>query len=222
MNSKKNSMDEQSINSGLNNYHVILFPDAEKEWDPETLSDYADGIFPEADFKYLIGWEQSKKTGKWHWHATFVNMQMSVETLRAKLKKKFNPSKKGLAIKQCRDLKQSLIYTVKDGHYWASGFTEAEVEEYYSQSYEKTAEKVDFKKLLKKIEQDYLEDHGSFQEEEFVERYIQAYLDYGKPIYLSHIKARLITVRLRKSPERLKNYVRDMLMDIGSGDYYQK
>lgn len=181
----------------------------------DELHEFFYSSFPQS--KWVIGFEKGLKSKKWHYHATLWGVPLTRETLRARVKKFFKCKNKELAIGDIKNPDTVVSYTVKGGVYMGYGVSDDDLEEAFELSYDKVEEKKDFKKVLKELEEEYLRDNSAFQLEDFVEKYIQTYLDYCKPIYLSHIKARLITLRLVKSPERLKGYVRGILDDLGLG-----
>lgn len=203
--------------------HIILVPNEQSYIEGSTL-ETLHNVFLDcvSESTWVIGFEYGDKSKKWHYHATVYGHIMTRETLRARLNKSFSLSKKRLSLTDIHNPQTVISYTIKGGNFMSYGIDEELINKSLENSYEKNQNikehKKDFRKLLKEIEDEYLKDTGPYQLEDFVEKYLQAYLDYGKPIYLSHIKARLITIRLRKSPERLKGYVRGILDDLGLGN----
>lgn len=154
--------------------------------------------------KYIIAHET---TGKQHYH---IHMQYelpkSTPHYCRKLSQQFaqefdirDPKGKSCSI----DKGRSANYTLKDGNYVYSGYTDEEIEKLRKESY--TKGKDTYRKEEIQIESRFLS--RELTSDEYVKQIVRLKIKFDKNIYITHMKARLLTLTLKRdSDDYLNNF----------------
>lgn len=125
--------------------------------------------------KYICGFEYAPRTKKEHYHIVYWGCHLSIKQIKDEIRKVIpGISGNGMwAFEEIKNYNTIGSYTLKDGDFHSKGFTDAELQDLISGSFQK----VDFSEELKKLEDYYLTNFDTIYPEIFVTNVIQKRLE---------------------------------------------
>lgn len=173
-------------------------PDKPDEHSLDTLIEFLKNY----SNKYVVSYETDAKRP--HYHFAIFNVETSTELLRTHFKSKYKPGQLYLSGKNIIDKIKTIAYTIKDGLFKSNGL---DVNDFLMASVI-ARPKVKYDNLMKDIEDEYLK--GSLNDKQLVSKILDAYLQTNKKIYIQHIKASALLIKLKKESNKSK---RDLLIE---------
>lgn len=177
----------------------------------KTIKDIETFILTLTPLTYLISQEGFKEDHT-HYHI-LVQSQSKDDNSNTRLRKAIN-TKLGLkgngqfSISTVRNEKQLMKYILKDGGPIARKGIPDEVIEVMKKCSSKKGTK-NLSADLSILEEKYFQGIYSFNK--FGEEYIKLKIAYNQNLYSNHIKAYLTKMELKKEPERIRQYVLDIM-----------
>lgn len=119
------------------------------------------------------------------------------------IKESFDVKGSQYSVSKVRKQKQVKKYILKDGEYFAQGFTPEELLPFYKVSNKKGLDKMGL--ALADLEMDYMA--SKTDTVTFYEKYIKLKVDYGQNIYWNHCDAYITKMMFKKDKSKIRWYV---------------
>lgn len=157
------------------------------------FSDYTD--------KLVVSYETDAKRP--HYHFVLFGIEVTTETLRARIKRDFS-GQVYLSGKDVQDKVKTIAYTIKDGFYKHNGL---DINTFLMASVI-SKPKVKFDSLIKEVQERYIT--GIMTDRELVSHLLDIHIRTDRKIYLHHIKAQALLIKLKKESNKDK---RELLIE---------
>lgn len=143
---------------------------------------------------YVVSYETD--ASRPHYHFAIFKVEVSTELLRTHFKNKFIPGQLYLSGKNIEDKIKTIAYTIKDGLYKSNLL---DINDFLMASVI-SRPKLKYDNLIHDIEDEYLK--GSLTDKQLVSKILQAYIDTNKKVYIQHIKATALLIKLKKESNK--------------------
>lgn len=163
------------------------------------------------DYRYVISEEGDGITVKYHQHIILDAGKLTTEDIRKIVKEQYPDCQgnKCIYIRACKDKKQLMKYTLKDGKYVYKGFSPKFIENHFKCSSAKT----DLKKDVKDNEDNFI--LGKIEFNAFIDKYLEIKVAHDQPLYMNHIKAYCLKMYVKSNPQhrsKLSKEIRDSIL----------